>query len=826
MTRLYIPILLVMVFACSALPDESSSTESPTIVSDQLSHPNVRCFRQDAEGRMWIGTERGLNRFNGYDFHQYFYGSDSTSLPDNRIYDICLDRENRIWVGTEDGVALYTDRDRFVRIPIVSDEKSVHQVLCDRRGRVILNMQEDLCVYDSLSCCFVSAVMGFDRFFNYHSRCYFDAEGLLWVVSPREIRCFDTDGFVNVDNFPTTHFVTESVLLSDGQIWMYGQKRMSVFDTRTMRFRKMPETVTAGFPRREVQMMAEADSVTVLFRTSDGLFYLYDRGKDVLRTATADQLGLPPGFETSTFYRNPAGDLWFGSDDRGFHYVPFPVEALRSGRASRHVLDNKSVVSMSRDQGGNLWMYTLHDGLFRYDSTSGELSSVSISWWQEDRTDFLQTNLPLVQVTSAGEVWLSFPNQQQLLRGRYRDGRILLEDSFQAFYPRVSLEDSEGNVWFGTRNEYLALMVPGGKELKWVQVFPYQTTFINCLLQLGDELLVGAYNEPLTLLDIHTFQPRPLDIASRDAVPEFFYPTAFHQDRKGRIWIGTRFNGILRYDISRKNLVSVSGPRVGDISSIEEDNFGRIWVSTLGGIFWYDPEKDRFYDYLPLQGSAGHFFYERSSALLPDGLLAFGGAQGLALVSPSESPVEEIAPLLFEDLKIHNGWVSPGSGIIDRSLSKRPSVVLRHYDNSFSISFAAPDYRNLRQVRYYHKLEGFDQDWVETGSSREAYYANVPAGRYTFRVRHYLLSDEGLFGESSLSVRIRPSPWLSPWAISFYAVLTFLLAAFLWRTRRRIEREQAATREAEREKEHERKVNRMNMTFFSNVSMSSGLLSP
>lgn len=177
----------------------------------------------------------GLNRFNGYDFHQYFYGRDSTSLPGNRIYDICLDRENRIWVGTEDGVALYDDdADRFVRIPIVSDEKSVHQVLCDRRGRIILNMLEDLCVYDSLSCSFVSTMTGFDRFFNYHSRCCFDAEGLLWVVSPREIRCFDTDGFVNVDNFPTTHFVTESALLSDGELWMSGQQRISVFDTRTL----------------------------------------------------------------------------------------------------------------------------------------------------------------------------------------------------------------------------------------------------------------------------------------------------------------------------------------------------------------------------------------------------------------------------------------------------------------------------------------------------------------------------------------------------------------------------------------------------------------
>lgn len=769
---------------------------------------------------MWIGTERGLNRFNGYDFHQYFYGPDSTSLPGNRIYDICLDRENRIWVGTEDGVALYDDdADRFVRIPIVSDEKSVHQVLCDRRGRIILNMLEDLCVYDSLSCSFVSTMTGFDRFFSYHSRCCFDAEGLLWVVSPREIRCFDTDGFVNVDNFPTTHFVTESALLSDGELWMSGQQRISVFDTRTLQFRKQPETVTSGLPRREVQMLAEVDSLTVLFRTSDGQSLVYDRREDILRTVAPDQLGLQPGFETTSCYRDAAGDIWLGSDDRGFQYVPFPSEALRSGSASRHVLENKSVVSMSQDREGNLWMYTLHDGLFRYEPASGQLSSVSISGTpREDQTDFLQTNLPLVQVTSTGDVWLSFPNQQQLLRGRFRNGKVILEDGFQAFYPRVSMEDSDGNVWFGTRNEYLACMAPGGKELEWVQIFPYQTTFISCLLQLGDEILIGAYDEPLTLLDIHTRQIRPLDIASRETAPGLFYPTAFHLDGEGNIWIGTRFDGLLRYDVRRKSLTSVAGSPAGDISSIEEDRYGRLWVSTLEGLFWYDLAEQRFYDYQPLQQAAGHFFYERASTLFADGLLAFGGAHGLTLVSPSEFPVQGASPLVFEDLRIHNGLVTPGQGIIDRSLSKRPPVTLRHTDNSFSITFSAPDYRNLRQVRYSHKLEGYDQEWVETGPSREAYYANVPAGRYTFRVRHYLQPGEEEFRESSLSVRIRPAPWLSPWALALYGALTLLLVVFLWRTRRRIEREQAATRAAEREKEHEREMNRMNMTFFSNIS--------
>lgn len=809
---------LLAVLSCAVRPDETLSP-GRTVSSDHLSNPNVRCFRQDALGRMWIGTERGLNRYNGYDFHQYFYEADTTTLPDNRIYDICLDDKDRIWVGTESGVALYTDEDRFVRIPIVSEEKAVHQILCDKKGRILLNMQEDLCVYDSLSCSFVSTMVGFDRFFSYHSRCFFDVDGLLWVVFPREIRCFDTDSFLNVDNFPTPHVVTESAILSDGQLWLSGQKRMSVFDTRTRRFLKMPEKVVQGLPKREIQMIAETDTSTVLFKTSDGGFHFYDRQADVLQAVLPDQLGLQPGFDATSFYRDALGDLWLGSDDRGFQTIPFPSEALRSGRFTRHVLDNKSVVSMSRDRDGILWLFTLHDGLFRYDSSTNSLTSVAFSGAPpEDQTDFLQTNPPLVQASSDGSLYLAFPNQQQILHGQYQGGTLFLKNRYSAFYPRVSLEDEDGNIWFGTRNEYLARISPGSTTLEWIQIFPYQTTFINCLLLLGDEILIGAYDEPLTLVDRHTLQTRPLDIASRDMSPAFFYPTDFLLDRAGDIWIGTRFNGLLKYDVGRKSLSGVSGSPSGDIASIEEDDTGRIWVSSSQGLSWYEPSEEKFYDYLPPQRSAESFFYERASSLLTHGLLAFGGAQGLTLVSPSDSPDPEPVPLVFEDIRIHNRTVKPGEGIIDRHLSGRPQVTLRHLDNSFSISFAAPDFRNLQQVRYSYKLEGYDRDWVETGSSHEVYFANVPAGKYVFRVRRQLEPDDGNYLENSLSIRVIPSPWLSPWLLAVYSALVLLAAAFLWRLRRNILLEREAAREAEKEKEHERKVNQMNMTFFSNIS--------
>lgn len=807
-------ILLLAALLPSCQPAPEGLEPSASIVSGQLSHPQATCFRQDAEGRMWIGTERGLNRYNGYDFHQYYYASDSTALPDNRIYDICLDQEGRLWVGTEDGVALYTGEDRFRRVPIASEEKAVYQVLCDRKGQIILNMLEDLCVYNPDTGIFTSAVVGFDRFYSYHARCHLDGNGLLWVVSPREIRCFETDDFKNVDNFITLHWVTESLLLQDGLLWMAGDGRLSVLDTRTGIFHQPPEKVVRSLQGRQVEILFEPDSTTVLIKTSDGQFLLYDRQQDLVRSFSGSELGLPDGFDAKTFFLDGADALWVGSDDKGFHYDPYFRERLGSGRP-RHLLKGKSTVSMSLDPSGALWLFTRHDGIYRYDTATGALEHPSVTGLPaEDRTDYLQTNEPLVFAPSNGDLWLVFPNQQHLLRGRYRNGVIHVLDEYPAFYPRAALEDKEGGIWFGTRNEFLVHFPPGGKALERVQIYPLQTTYIHCLHLLGDDILIGAYDEPLRLLNIHTRKIRSFDLGKTDwkrlIGNDFFYPTIFLQDSRGDLWIGTRYNGLLHFDTGLQVMTTVPGMHGREVSSLEEDGQGRIWISMAAGLATLTPPDSAPSDYYSPQGTDDACFYWRASEVLPDGTLAFGGADGVTLIDPNESVTSPSVPLVFEDLKVHNQRVLTKGSPDD--------IVLAHRDNAFSLSFAVPDFRNIPRLQYAYKLEGYDRDWVEIGPLREAYFANIPAGRYTLRVRSFLYPDRLSAQESTLSIRILPSPWLSWWAIFLYALLALALSVYVLRLRRHVLQEKAAVREAEREKEQERKVNRMNMTFFSNIS--------
>lgn len=176
-------------------------------------------------------------------------------------------------------------------------------------------------------------------------------------------------------------------------------------------------------------------------------------------------------------------------------------------------------------------------------------------------------------------------------------------------------------------------------------------------------------------------------------------------------------------------------------------------------------------------------------------------------------------PLLFEDIKIHNTLVRPGKGAcIDRHLSYNPDINLKYDQNGFSISFAALDYSESERLHHYYKLDGFDQYWINAHNNKEAYYANLPAGTYTFRVRITQNDQSTIVGENAIRVIVHPAPWATWWAYTFYLIAGITILAFFIRTMWRIRVEKQAVLRAEQAKAQEQFINKMNMSFFANIS--------
>lgn len=163
--------------------------------------------------------------------------------------------------------------------------------------------------------------------------------------------------------------------------------------------------------------------------------------------------------------------------------------------------------------------------------------------------------------------------------------------------------------------------------------------------------------------------------------------------------------------------------------------------------------------------------------------------------------------------------VRPGKGAcIDRHLSYNPDINLKYDQNGFSISFAALDYSESERLHHYYKLDGFDQYWINAHNNKEAYYANLPAGTYTFRVRITQNDQSTIVGENAIRVIVHPAPWATWWAYTFYLIAGITILAFFIRTMWRIRVEKQAVLRAEQAKAQEQFINKMNMSFFANIS--------
>lgn len=342
------------------------------------------------------------------------------------------------------------------------------------------------------------------------------------------------------------------------------------------------------------------------------------------------------------------------------------------------------------------------------------------------------------------------------------------------------------------------------------------------LLQNGN-MLISAFYKPILEMngnnfDVQEFKVNP-DDWKKCIKRSVYIPTKNYQDRKGNIWLGTVTNGLLKYDAKSRKLTTIAGISCSDISSIEEDRDGNIWVSTLYGLNKIDGKTEKVTTYNEADGVKGFQFYDRASCKLSDGTLIFGGTQGLTIFNPQNVNTNQQISLLFETLKVHNEIMLPGkNGCIEESMEESSHIHLSYKQNSFSIAFSAIDYSDYKHIHYFYQMAGFDNTWIDAGNNNEAYYSNLPAGNYTFKVKMVGNDSDNIIAEKSIQVSIAPEPQNSWWAWCLYLIIMGCVGFVIYRQKMRISIEKNMVQKAKDEKEQEQRVNKMNMSFFANIS--------
>lgn len=809
--------LLLVSTACSKTNKVPEGSPAP-VRADDISNQFVYCINEDSLGQIWIGTFRGLNRFNSRDFFQYYSHGDSLSLSDNQVRSILRTRDGNLYVATVQGVNRRTERDLFETIDL-GGRYLVGSLAEMADSTIMIEANSKLLAYRPGASAADVLLDDIAPGHQFSVRMHVDSDNRLWIVGDNAVRRYDFATNELADSIPTKVYCPNSFLINGHEIWLAGDE-LSVFDTRKGRFADLPHTIKNHpvLSRARVELIhTYGDNGLLLLTAADGMYY-YNR--DTGAVISQQDTGFPinvPDFKIKTMFTDSRQNIWFGGHDQGlavhYHYT----ERFNHNKCIRSALENKSVVSLTTDLKNNIWIATRNDGIFVFNNSDKAMLQIPMSELivgNQAYDDLVKS----VYADSKGNIWLVLTNSETL-RCHYDGNSLVVDKRYKLWGGMSILEDRNGTIWIGTGSPYVMYLKEDDDEFRPLQVFEPGFVFIPGLQQYDeDKIVVAAFDKPVKLVDINTAEVSLLPVSgnsfSEALRRSLFIPTDMCSDSKGNLWIGTVANGLLKYNPADSTYTVIEGTSSNDISAILRDTDGCLWISTLNGMSRYCPDSDSFENFFASDGIGGNQFYDRSATCDSAGNIYFGGTHGVTSFNPDEVSAHVSAPVIFQNLIVHNKAVRPGTGIIDRALEMAPDIHLDHDCNSFGISFVAVDYCASPRVTYRYMMEGIDKGWIEASGSREAYYANVSPGEYLFKVG--LAGDES--NEISIKVIIARPWWTSWWAIIAYCILFATVVGVLITAIMKIRTERDAVRRARREKEREQHINDMNMRFFANIS--------
>ena len=806
------------------------------VLSDAISNQKVNAFAEDGNGHIWIATFRGLNKYNIHEYHQYFCTEDELGLPDNQINDVHCGRDGRLWVATVNGAAFRTATGEFQRIPYEGNFGNFRAILESPEGKILMSNANSLFAYDPETTSLRTVIADYNAF-GLPAEAWV-GDRLYSVYGRTQLKSYNSHDFSLIETIPLPFNAYHICHAGNGEIWLSGVGKLLIFDTRTGSWKLLPESI-----RRDARIMG--GDVDILFSVDDNTLLLNVIGKGMFcwqrsidRVLFQDDPGFPyeiPSAEIRSIFKDSRGNLWFGTVDQGYTTSYHYRDGFNNNKHLTAAFDRKTVVSLCRDNADRLWIATMSDGLWVREPGTEQLRRVNVSHLVSDaHIGYLRCGK--VFCDAEGDLWLLFSDKYCVVRSRYVQGQLAFVDSFFFTHPAAIAQDDLGRIWVGGGSMELVrydkasrsvVNVPYTDQSDWAYVS-------ELMLAEPGRMLVAANGTKVLQLNTNTGLVSPVTLSEEESKAcirrSVLIPNVLFRDGGGDIWVGTIANGLLRHDSQRHVTEPVPGAPCSDICAIQEDRQGNIWVSTMYGLGKYDRTVNEFVNYYAADGIGGNQFSDRAACLLGDGTLIFGGTHGLTVFNPIDVSQRRTVPLVFEDLKIHNQLVVPGPDApISRELSTKPDITLRPDQNGFSISFAALDYSEHERSHYYYMMDGFDRYWIDAGNNHEAYYANLPAGKYTFRVRITNNNRSIVETEESLPLQILPPWYRSWWGRILLWLLTLGLLFCFWLLYRRFHRQQVEQarhireereqrEKAQQEKEQEQRLNKIQMNYFSNVA--------
>ena len=824
-----------------------------------LSNTSFNTIAQDDDGFIWIGTNGGLNKFDGHNFYVYQNNpSDTNTLNNNAIFAIFNDSKDNLWVGTETGLNRYNKKgDNFSRIPILLGERNIfiqiNGFLEDQSGSIWLSTSLGLIKLDpqtlkttlKIDKKIESDMLDRDLMYNYIRH---DNDSNFWIASDKNgLFRFNrfTNNLVNYKQDQAKNSICDNSILSLGNdlkgnlIIGTIKGGISIFDPSRNVFQTIPYFHKPGniFNGAVYSIVTSKNGQIWVGTERNGLKTIHP---DTYTLEDAnDQIHIENVNDTKIHcFIDYNENLWLGIDYSGIYFKPKKTKtfyAITKNKNGTTRISNNIVKAVLLDSKNNLYIGTDGGGLNYLPAGS---STMKVFTHEPQNPASIPDNAVIsIHEDNNHNIWvgtylggLSLFNPQ---KGKFTTYLIdALRKGRDFNYVTDIISDNSGNLWVATNGgglQHFNTQYKKFESYEFVQTTNSTLklpTFLTDLFldKTTNTLWIGSYNG-VYFWNSDKKTAGSFTAANRKLVNEAIYSIA--QDSKHRIWVGTG-NGL--YNLNAQNQVvesysAADGLSHNSVYGILEDGKGNLWLSTLNGLSKFDPEKRIFRNYYTFDGLAGNEFRPASCYKADNGNLYFGTTSGLVYFQPDSIHESSGFPkVVFTNLKIFNNNIPAGNvdgerTILRNSINETSGIDLLHSDKSFTIGFVAIEYSAPEKIKYSYMLEGFDQKWiVKDFNQRFATYNNLNPGTYIFKIKS--TNSDGIWNDNfrSLTIEIKPPFWKTWWAYLLYAgfgvmILFFTRNIVMFRINmhKKLEIEHL-----EREKLEE--LNQSKMQFFSNVS--------
>lgn len=771
--------------------------------ADGLPRDQISAILQDSRGFIWFGTSEGVSRFDGYQFVNYGI---KQGLPDRAVSSLLETREGTYWVGTFGGLCYFRPGDPppagGVRLTTLSLDRqpigSINALIEDRQGVIWCGTTEGLYRIDKVANGWRASRVEIGLPSKKTESIWVhalleDRLGALWIGTDRGLLHRMADGRVE-------HFTTQQGLPVN-TIYALAE------DTHGSLWAGTVDGICRLAPNPAINQGANHSIVARLFTKTDGLL---------------------SGAGIVSLLRTANGDIW-GSSFAGLNsleQLPSGQVRIRAFTKTQGLVDN-SVTSMLEDRDGNLWLGTeaagamkiSRDGFTTFleadglsvtrinsiiEDAAGELcvlggvfrkGSKPLNVFDGNRFSAHDFALPKDVETTWG--WYQTVLQDHLGdwwintgKGAYRFAKAS-HNSLPGSIPKAifttkegmptnevfrQYEDVRGDVWFGTLGNDNATLARWSRRDKKLYSYSPQidgipaaapTAFVD---DAAGNLWIGFYDGTVGRYRDGRFT----FFSTGQGIPKGLI-RGLYLDRRKRLWIATTRGGVARVDDSAAEhpkfavLTTADGLASDQVTCITEDDWGRIYLGTGGGVDRLDVETGRIKHYSIADGLPDNFinvsFRDRQ------GRLWFGTLRGLARLVPSKGTPPQPPPIMISRLR------AGGTDhlLAELGASDIGALELGPNQNSIQAEFVSLSFSPGEALRYQYLLEGGDGSWSQPSPQRFVNFANLAPGSYRFLVR--AVNNDGVASPrpATLSFRVLPPIWRRSWFLISLALLVGFL---------------------------------------------------